>query len=158
MLSKIAAKFKYKEAGPESKEADSKSKEEGSAVTEFVLIATPLFLPALLFFLSMQGAAMEEMRVENLARQTLRAFVTAKDTQQGHQRIHYVLEKFSELDSQRNKEFSFTYKIDCGGQECLTPGSKVKIELFKTFSTELDNGQSRKAVAVATSMVDRWRE
>lgn len=139
-------------------EADSKSKEEGSAVTEFVLIATPLFLPALLFFLSMQGAAMDEMKVENLARQTLRAFVTAKDIQQGHQRIHYVLEKFSELDSQRNKEFSFTYKIDCGGQECLTPGSKVKIELFKSFSTELDNGQSRRAVAVATSVVDRWRE
>ena len=70
-------------AGYENRESKRSDREEGSAVVEFVLIATPLFLPALLFFMAMQNTAMEEIRVQNLARQTVRAFVTADSVTQG---------------------------------------------------------------------------
>lgn len=160
-----------------------RDEEEGSAIVEFVLIATPLFLPALLFFMAMQNSAMEEMRVENLARQTVRAFTTADSIAQGHQRIKYVLDRYSEMESKGSTRYGFTYNIDCGGVGCLTPGSKVKIELFRTFdgesmeseaaaamgwngpsSSKKNSGnqgetrQNRKAVAVAIGIVDKWRE
>lgn len=147
----------------------SRDSEEGSAITEFVLIATPLFIPMLLFFMSLQNVAMEEIRVENLARQTLRAFVTAESISLGHQRIDYILDRFSELEKEKGRETKFTYNISCGGQRCLTPGSRVRIDLYRAFktddfgiskgriSTEIDK-QERKAVASATGVVDKWRE
>ena len=157
--------------------------EEGSAVVEFVLIATPLFLPALFFFLAMQNTSMEEMRVQNLARQTVRAFITAESSAQGHQRIKYILDRYSEMESTGPKRYGFTYNLECGGVRCLTPGSKVKIELFREFNDlsmkneanasrawhglsesddylgrEDERRQNRKATAIAIGVVDKWRE
>ena len=170
-------------AGYENRELKQSDREEGSAVVEFVLIATPLFLPALLFFMAMQNTAMEEIRVQNLARQTVRAFVTADSVTQGHQRIKYVLDRYSEIESKNQKSYGFTYNLSCGGERCLTPGSRVKIELYRSFSessisdettavhawssysvsddsgNQQSNGRGgRKAIAVATGIVDKWRE
>ena len=148
--------------------------EEGSAITEFVLIATPLFIPALLFFMALQNTARQEISVENLARQTVRAFVTAETVSLGHQRIAYILEQYSELENKNGEVARFTYNISCGGQKCLTPGSRVRIDIFREFttneitklestiesrgiSTESAN-QTRKAIASATGIVDKWRE
>ena len=148
--------------------------EEGSAITEFVLIATPLFIPALLFFMALHNTARHEIGVENLARQTVRAFVTAETVSLGHQRIAYILEKYSELESKNGKGARFTYNISCGGQKCLTPGSRVRIDLYREFTTneiiKLESTiesreistesakQTRKAIASATGIVDKWRE
>lgn len=147
--------------------------DEGSAVVEFVLIATPLFLPALLFFVAMHSTAMEELRVQNLARQTARAFVTADSISQGHQRIKFVLDRYSEIESSSNERYGFTYNVSCSSERCLTPGSRVRIELYRTFSQETmdfqapnqmspksqgEDVEKRKAVAVATGIVDKWRE
>ena len=135
--------------------------ENGSAVLEFVLIATPLFIPALLFFMSMQQVANQEMQVENLARQALRAFTTAESVAQGHQRINFVLDRYSEMESSNGKSRSsdkFTYNISCGGQKCLTPGSTVKIELYRAVNAQLGEGDSRKVTASAVGVVDKWRQ
>jgi Flp pilus assembly protein TadG len=148
--------------------------EEGSAITEFVLIATPLFIPALLFFMALQNTARQEISVENLARQTVRAFVTAETVSLGHQRIAYILEQYSELENKNGEVARFTYNISCGGQKCLTPGSRVRIDLYREFitdnfttieSTTQSGGisiepaeQTRKAIASATGIVDKWRE
>ena len=160
---------KRSESKPES-ESKSKSESEsesgtesenGSAVLEFVLIATPLFIPALLFFMSMQQVANQEMQVENLARQALRAFTTAESVAQGHQRINFVLDRYSELESSNGKSRSsdkFTYNISCGGQKCLTPGSTVKIELYRAVNAQLGEGDSRKVTASAVGVVDKWRQ
>lgn len=137
--------------------------DEGSAVVEFVLIATPLFLPALLFFLSLQSAITTEIDLSNLARQSLRAFVTAESLSEGHQRVQFVLSRFQELegaprhsiDQESNERRKFTYNITCGAEQCLTPGSLVKIELYRSFVGE--KGQNRKAIAVAQGYVDKWR-
>ena len=152
----------------------ARDSEEGSAITEFVLIATPLFIPALLFFMALQNTARHEIGVENLARQTVRAFVTAETVSLGHQRIAYILEKYSELESKNGEGARFTYNISCGGQKCLTPGSRVRIDLYRVFTTNefteqestmesrgistASARQYRKAVASATGIVDKWRE
>ena len=148
--------------------------EEGSAITEFVLIATPLFIPALLFFMAVHNTARQEISVENLARQTVRAFVTAETVSLGHQRIAYILEQYSELENKNGEVARFTYNISCGGQKCLTPGSRVRIDLYREFitdnfttiesTTQSDGiyiepaGQTRKVIASATGIVDKWRE
>ena len=135
--------------------------EDGSAIVEFVLIATPLFIPALLFFLTMQHVAVNELQVENLARQTLRAFTTASSPSEGHTRIQLLLRRYSELTSGNKAMDSrekFTYSISCGGEKCLTPGSLVKIDLYKAIDTPMDEIQERKVIASATGTVDRWRE
>ena len=148
--------------------------EEGSAITEFVLITTPLFIPALLFFMALHNTARQEINVENLARQTVRAFVTADTMSLGHQRIAYLLDQYNELENENGDGTRFTYNISCGGQKCLTPGSRVRIDLYKEFTTDefttsdlttVSRGisigsakQTRKAVASATGIVDKWRE
>ena len=153
--------------------------ERGSAIAEFVLIATPLFLPALLFFTAIQGTLSQEMNVSYLARQSVRAFVTADDLQVGHQRVKFILDRYSALESEssgrNNKSYGFTYNITCSAEKCLTPGSLVEIKLFREFKVQSWDGivpsaatdtsdtgygivrSERKAVAVARSYVDKWR-
>ncbi len=76
--------------------------ERGSAISEFVLIATPLFLPALLFFNAMNNTANEEMNTSMLARQAVRAFASAPDLMTGHQRVKIILDQYAKLEgSQR---------------------------------------------------------
>jgi hypothetical protein len=145
-----------------------KRDEPGSAIAEFVLIATPLFIPALFFFSSMQQSAKEEMTVSTLARQTLRAFITADDLSQGHLRIRFILNQFEELENQGRSSVDqrsrFTYNISCQSQGCLEPGSLVELSLYRSFEIEVygDNKQARtenrKAAAVVRGYVDKWRD
>ena len=145
--------------------AGSELDNEGSAVVEFVLIAAPLFIPALIFFLSLHNAARSEMDLSNLARQSLRVFVTAENLSQGHERVQFVLNRFIELEatvgSSQSSNGRFTYNISCGAEKCLTPGTLVRIELFRAINDDVlgigvDN-RSKKAVAVAQGYVDKWR-
>ncbi len=144
------------------------SDESGSAIAEFVLIATPLFIPALIFFSSMQQSAKEEMTVSTLARQSLRAFITADDLSQGHQRIRFILDQYRELENQghnsENVHPGFTYNISCQSQGCLKPGSLVELSLYRSFEIEVHDfdqsalGENRKAAAVVRGYVDKWRD
>jgi hypothetical protein len=158
--------------------------EKGSAVAEFVLIATPLFLPALLFFLAMHSTATQEINVSHLARQAVRAFVTADDIHLGHQRVKFTLDRFSDLEYRNSysisgsgsseRHYGFTYNISCSAEKCLEPGSLVEIKLYREFypsSREAMTSeraqieglsltsvrQERKVLAVARSYVDKWR-
>lgn len=144
------------------------SDESGSAIAEFVLIATPLFIPALIFFSSMQQSAKEEMTVSTLARQSLRAFITADDLSQGHQRIRFILNQYRQLENQGRSSNDlrpgFTYNISCQSQGCLKPGSLVELSLYRSFEIEVPDSdqmarvESRKAAAVARGYVDKWRD
>ncbi len=80
--------------------------ERGSAISEFVLIATPLFLPALLFFNAMHNTADEEINTSMLARQAVRAFATAPDLFTGHQRVKVILDQYAKLESSQSSESS----------------------------------------------------
>ena len=159
--------------------------EEGSAVAEFVLIATPLFIPALLFFVAMQSTATQEMNISHLARQAVRAFVTAESLQLGHQRVKFILDRYSELEfensqstsgkghlrtesgqsasesSQRKRHYGFTYNISCSAEKCLTPGSLVEIKLYREFqpsSGEVMTGESSQIENLEISTVRQERK
>ena len=145
--------------------ANSERDDEGSAVVEFVLIAVPLFIPALIFFLALHNAARTEIDLSNVARQSLRAFVTAENLSEGHERVKFVLEQFVKLEASDNSSKSsnhgFTYNISCGAEKCLTPGTLVRIELFRELNDDVLGigvvNRHRKAVAVAQGYVDKWR-
>lgn len=144
--------------------------EQGSAIAEFVLIATPLFIPALLFFNAMQSVAKEEANISHLARQAVRVFVTAEDHHLGHQRVRFLLDEFSNIENRgqgsSSRRYGFTYNITCSAESCLTPGALVELELFRVVKEinglQAVNGdevaKNRKASALARSYVDKWRE
>ena len=141
--------------------------ERGSAISEFVLIATPLFLPALLFFNAMHNTASEEMNASMLARQAVRAFATAPDLATGHQRVKIILDQFAKLEASggssgptSQKRNEFTYNIKCFADNCLTPGSLVELELYRKVEpiVGFEVSKNRKASAVARSYVDKWRD
>ena len=144
------------------------SDESGSAIAEFVLIATPLFIPALIFFSSMQQSAKEEMTVSTLARQSLRAFITADNMSLGHQRIRFLLDQYQEIENKGRASDDlrpgFTYNISCQSQGCLKPSSLVELSLYRSFEIEVyDSAQmakveNRKAAAVVRGYVDKWRD
>ena len=158
--------------------------ERGSAISEFVLIATPLFLPALLFFNAMHNTAGEEINTSMLARQAVRAFATAPDLFTGHQRVKVILDQYAKLESSQSSESSFgngnsensensgnsltsdrqvrnefTYNIKCFADNCLTPGSLVEIKLYRKVESidGFEVSKNRKASAVARTYVDKWR-
>ena len=156
--------------------------ERGSAISEFVLIATPLFLPALLFFNAMHNTADEEINTSMLARQAVRAFATAPDLFTGHQRVKVILDQYAKLESSQSSESSlgngysgysgysltsdrqvrneFTYNIKCFADNCLTPGSLVEIKLYRKVESidGFEVSKNRKASAVARTYVDKWRD
>jgi hypothetical protein len=159
--------------------------ERGSAISEFVLIATPLFLPALLFFNAMHNTADEEINTSMLARQAVRAFATAPDLFTGHQRVKVILDQYAKLESSQSSESSFgngnsensgnsgnsltsdrqvrnefTYNIKCFADNCLTPGSLVEIKLYRKVESidRFEVSKNRKASAVARTYVDKWRD
>ena len=144
------------------------SDESGSAIAEFVLIATPLFIPALIFFSSMQQSAKEEMTVSTLARQSLRAFITADNLSLGHQRIRFLLDQYQEIENKGRASddlrHGFTYNISCQSQGCLKPGSLVELSLYRLFGIDVHDfgksvlGENRKAAAVVRGYVDKWRD
>lgn len=150
--------------------------ESGSAISEFVLVAIPLFLPAMLFFNSMHSTATEEINVSHIARQAVRAFATAPDLYTGHSRVKFLLDKFNQLEvsgvnslinstfnssiNSSSKKYGFTYNIKCGAENCLEPGSLVELQLFREVvsDAQLSESKNRKATAIAKTYVDKWRE
>lgn len=137
--------------------------QRGSAVVEFVLIATPLFIPAILFFNAMQNTAKEEMNTSFIARQAVRAFATAPDEVIGHLRIKFLLDEFGKVENEgglsRELKHGFTYEISCSANKCLTPGSLIELRLFRSISETkgIAESQKRKTQAIARTYVDKWR-
>ena len=156
--------------------------EEGSAVAEFVLLALPLFLPALLFFITLANSINSEMEASMLARQAVSAFVSGQDDGQAHSRVRLLLKEYEKLNYQeirttveennlKNLQNStdgrISYVVDCEAKPCITPGAKVQLTLYLEYSVAnkiaainkspaIINGD-RRAIASATAYVDKWR-
>ena len=73
--------------------------QRGSATSEFVLLALPLFIPALIFFASISQLARAEMEASMLAREALKAFTTSEDDIQGHLRVRLLLNQYREISA-----------------------------------------------------------
>jgi Flp pilus assembly protein TadG len=155
--------------------------ESGSAVAEFVLLALPLFIPALLFFISLSNSINSEMESSMLAREAVTTFVSGLDDSQAHAKTRLLLNEYEKLsvklsNSNPNSE-RINYFVRCEATPCITPGAAVNLTLYINYSinNELkaitqspawsktgsdsisDLNGSRKAIASATAYVDKWR-
>ena len=126
--------------------------ERGSATTEFVLLALPLFLPALLFFLSLSNSANSEMEVSFLARQAVNAFVGGKNDLEAHIRVDALLKEFQKNEmADKSNEGIIKYSIHCSDFPCITRGGEVEL----TLQIE-DSANNTSSTSIARSTVDKW--
>jgi hypothetical protein len=154
--------------------------ERGSATSEFILIALPLFLPALLFFLAISQISRAEMEASMLAREALKAFISSENDAEAHMRTRLLLSQYSQLSaSSRNETTSGNspsnqYSITCSLYPCIQPGSQVELTLFSFIDLDseisaiqrapgnswgVDSNQIEKrrvAIATARGYVDKW--
>ena len=158
------------------------SDERGSATSEFVLLALPLFIPALLFFISMANLSKSEMNTSMLAREALAAFTSSGNDIEGHHRTRLLLDYYSTSNStlaslsgsNSNKGEVIKYSIKCATTPCIQPGSAVEMTLYTLvdIKDELEgienyqggawglDGQNiesrRRVIATVTGYVDKW--
>ncbi|NDA40568.1 MAG: hypothetical protein EBX88_03940 [Actinobacteria bacterium] len=154
--------------------------ERGSATSEFILIALPLFIPALLFFVSISQVSRAEMEASMLAREALKAFVSSDNDAEAHLRTRLLLSQYSELTASDRKtrssqnSLSERYSISCSTYPCIQPGTQVELTLFSLIDVESEisgieqtpgnawgvNGNQiekrRVAIASARGYVDKW--
>ena len=154
--------------------------ERGSATSEFILIALPLFIPALLFFVSISQVSRAEMEASMLAREALKAFVSSDNDAEAHLRTRLLLSQYSELTASDRKtrssqnSLSEEYSISCSTYPCIQPGAQVELTLFSLIDVESEisgieqtpgnawgvNGNQiekrRVAIASARGYVDKW--
>ncbi|NCV84004.1 MAG: hypothetical protein EBW41_04855 [Actinobacteria bacterium] len=154
--------------------------ERGSATSEFILIALPLFIPALLFFVSISQVSRAEMEASMLAREALKAFVSSDNDAEAHLRTRLLLSQYSELTASERKtrssqnSLSEEYSISCSTYPCIQPGTQVELTLFSLIDVEseisgieqtpsnawgIDGNQIEKrrvAIASARGYVDKW--
>lgn len=154
--------------------------ERGSATSEFILIALPLFIPALLFFVSISQVSRAEMEASMLAREALKAFVSSDNDAEAHLRTRLLLSQYSKLTTSERKtrssqnSLSERYSISCSTYPCIQPGTQVELTLFSLIDVESEisgieqtpgnawgvNGNQiekrRVAIASARGYVDKW--
>jgi hypothetical protein len=154
--------------------------ERGSATSEFILIALPLFLPALLFFLSISQVSRAEMEASMLAREAIKAFVSSENDAEAHLRTRLLLDQYSQLvasgrnTSSSGNSLSDHYSISCSSYPCIQPGAQVELTLFSFIDVEseissieqtpgnawgVDGNKIEKrriAIASARGYVDKW--
>lgn len=151
MLKSLFSRFKFKRV------LNICLRETGSSVVEFVVFAIPLFIPLIFFVNNFAARSFSEIEYQNIARQSLRAFVTSSDYETGVRKIAYI------LDSSRIVPVP-KYKIYCPTAKCFTPGSIVTIELFgsvkeisKSYGTD-DVIGSQIVLAKLSERFDEWRD
>jgi Flp pilus assembly protein TadG len=174
---RCSAALSNRRDGCESADSD----ESGSAVAEFVLLALPLFIPALLFFISLSNSINSEMESSMLAREAVTTFVSGLDDGQAHSKTRVLLNEYEKLsvklsNSNPNSE-RINYFVRCEATPCITPGAAVNLTLYIDYSIDnelnaisqspawsktggapiSDLNGSRKAIASATAYVDKWR-
>lgn len=154
--------------------------ERGSASSEFILIALPLFIPALLFFVSISQVSRAEMEASMLAREALKAFVTGESDAEAHLRTRLLLSQYSKLSDSRTRSsssddsYSDRYSIVCSTYPCIQPGTQVELTLFSFIDVESEissiertpgnawgDGEDkietrRIAIASVRGYVDKW--
>jgi hypothetical protein len=91
---------------------------------------------------------------KNLARQSLRAFITSPSNELAEVRANQVLDIYlNSLSTQNENARNFSIKFTCTRNPCLSPGGSVSA----TLEVSILGNSSRKIVGNATEYVDLWR-
>jgi hypothetical protein len=121
------------------------NEESGSAIVEFLTVALPLFLPALIFFMAMSNTAKREIETIMIARQALHAFLEADSDSQGYSRVNLLIREYKNLGGALYEELD--YEISCSKTPCLTAEGIVEILI--------ENGAKNEATA--RGYADKWQ-
>lgn len=135
-----------------AKEQDIKY-ESGSANVEFVLLAIPLFIPILFFLNQFSILSSAELVARSLARESLRAYVTADNPFIAMNRANQVLLRAAKISGLTNAEIeALDLEFECSKIPCLTPGGRIRAIL----KLRIPN-QERLVKAEAEEYVSPWQ-
>lgn len=138
--------------------------ENGSAITEFLILTLPLFVPLLIFLSDFANLSGREIHYQSIARQAIRAFVMSANSNEGISDVNFILH-------QAGLSEKVEVDISCPFEPCFTPHALAKIRLIRkvnltsdggfthysnTKNTGTQNPQERIVLAVAYERFDEW--
>jgi hypothetical protein len=122
--------------------------DKGSATAEFVIFTLPFFTAFLILITTVSSKTLAISESENLARQTVRAFVTSPNEDLAMARAYQVLEIYkSKRSPSGNQMRQIELNISCSFYPCFSPGNMV--------TATITVGKNEKASA--SEYVDLWR-
>jgi hypothetical protein len=122
--------------------------DKGSAIAEFVIFTLPFFTAFLILITAIQNQSMAISESKNLARQSVRAFVSSPNEELAMVRAFQVIEIYKSKQSRgAKKERAIDLNLSCGFYPCFMPGNLV------TATIKVGNDQT----ASASEYVDLWR-
>ena len=125
-----------------------KKSDNGSATAEFVIFTLPFFTAFLILITTVSSKTLAISESENLARQTVRAFVTSPTQDLAMARAYQVIEIYkSKRSISGNQMRPIELDISCSFSPCFSPGNMV--------TATITVGKSKKASA--SEYVDLWR-
>ena len=120
----------------------------GSAIAEFLIFTLPFFTAFLILITAIQNRSMAISESKNLARQSVRAFVSSPNEELARVRAYQVVEIYKSKQSRTARSLrEIELDLNCSSYPCFKPGNLV------TATIKVGNDQ----VAVASEYVDLWR-
>ena len=120
----------------------------GSAIAEFLIFTLPFFTAFLILITAIQNRSMAISESKNLARQSVRAFVSSPNEDLARVRAYQVVEIYKSKQSRTARSLrEIELDLTCSSYPCFKPGNLV------TATIKVGNDQ----VAVASEYVDLWR-
>ena len=120
----------------------------GSAIAEFLIFTLPFFTAFLILITAIQNRSMAISESKNLARQSVRAFVSSPNEELARVRAYQVVEIYKSKQSVTSRSLrEIELDLTCSSYPCFKPGNLV------TATIKVGNDQ----VAVASEYVDLWR-
>jgi hypothetical protein len=120
----------------------------GSAIAEFLIFTLPFFTAFLILITAIQNRSMAISESKNLARQSVRAFVSSPNEELARVRAYQIVEIYKSKQSRTARSLrEIELDLTCSSYPCFKPGNLV------TATIKVGNDQ----VAVASEYVDLWR-
>lgn len=128
----------------------------GSAISEFLVFTLPFFTALLFMVVLVNDKTMAISEAKNLARQSVRAFVTSPSNELAQARAYQVIDLYqSRLSDGEKLKRKIAMTINCSESPCLVKGGKVTVQI-KVSANGL-SGLTSDVVAEASEFVDLWR-
>ena len=120
----------------------------GSAIAEFVIFTLPFFTAFLILITAIQNRSMAISESKNLARQSVRTFVSSPNEELAMVRANQVIEIYKSKQSTTAKQVrGIELNLTCAFYPCFMPGNLV------TATIKVGDDQT----ASASEYVDLWR-
>lgn len=134
------------------------ARSEGSAITEFLIFTLPFFTAILFMAISINEKSMAISEAKNLARQSVRAYVSSPSDQLAQVRADQVITLYADMLSEGERyRREFILRIKCSQSPCLSAGAQVTATIEVNIHSNENKSISSSVTAQATEFVDLWR-